>query len=105
MRAAPRLGLELVPRPALLAEIVNAGLPGVAIAGTSGKSTITGMVTWLVREAGLPATALGGGALVGEGVSGCFLAGPDEAPAAAEACVTARTLIRLWLAPGIIPYI
>jgi UDP-N-acetylmuramate--alanine ligase len=59
MRAARALDIERVARPALLAEVVNAGRPGVAIAGTSGKSTITGMVTWLVREAGLPATALG----------------------------------------------
>src|SRR6267142_2046382 len=51
-RAARALGLERVPRPALLAEIVDAGRPGVAIAGTSGKSTITGMVGWLTRESG-----------------------------------------------------
>src|SRR5215467_10934783 len=31
-RAARALGLELVPRPALLAEVVDAGRPGVAIA-------------------------------------------------------------------------
>ena len=30
MRAARALGIERVPRPALLAEIVNAGRPGVA---------------------------------------------------------------------------
>src|SRR5213594_1997483 len=58
VRAARALGIELIARPALLAEIVNAGRPGVAIAGTSGKSTITGMVAHLVREAGLPVTAL-----------------------------------------------
>ena len=92
MRAARALGIECVARPALLAEVVNAGRPGVAIAGTSGKSTIIGMVTWLTREAGLPATALGGAALVGEGVSGCFLAGPDAAPVAAEACESDGTL-------------
>src|SRR4030095_3463027 len=63
-------GCERVPRPALLAEVVNAGRPGVAIAGTSGKSTITGMVTWLVRVAGAPATPLGGAALVGGGGGG-----------------------------------
>lgn len=39
MRAVRALGIEMVPRPALLAEIVNTGQPGVAIAGTSGKST------------------------------------------------------------------
>jgi UDP-N-acetylmuramate--alanine ligase len=38
VRAARAFGLERVPRPALLAEVVDAGRPGVAIAGTSGKS-------------------------------------------------------------------
>ena len=51
-RAARALGLAMVPRPALLAEVVDAGRPGVAIAGTSGKSTVTGMVAWLTREVG-----------------------------------------------------
>src|SRR6185503_13153275 len=100
--AARALGIERVARPALLAEVVNAGRPGVAIAGTSGKSTITGMVTWLTREARLPATALGGAALVGEGVSGCFLAGPDAAPVAAEACESDGTLTGYAPALGVI---
>ncbi len=91
-RAARALGLELVPRPALLAEIVNAGRPGVAIAGTSGKSTITGMLAWLARESGLAATVLGGAALAGEGVSGCFRAGPSDGPVAAESCESDGTL-------------
>ncbi len=91
-RAARSLGLDLVPRPALLAEVVDAGRPGVAIAGTSGKSTVTGMLAWITREAGLVATALGGAALAGEGVSGCFTAGPSEAPVIAEACESDGTL-------------
>ena len=84
VRAARALGLERVPRPALLAEIVDAGRPGVAIAGTSGKSTITGMVGWITREAGMPATVLGGAALAGEGGNGCFLLGTADGPVAAE---------------------
>ncbi len=92
MRGARDLGIELVTRPALLAEIVNAGVPGVAIAGTCGKSTITGMVAWLAREAGVPATVLGGAALVGEGVAGCFSVGPEAGPVVAEACESDGTL-------------
>ncbi|MGH7309895.1 MAG: Mur ligase domain-containing protein, partial [Candidatus Rokuibacteriota bacterium] len=92
MRAARQLGIELLSRPALLAEVVNAGRPGVAIAGTSGKSTITGMVAWLTREAVVPATVLGGAALVGEGVAGCFRAGPEASPVIAEACESDGTL-------------
>src|SRR5437660_16455 len=53
MRAARALGLAMVTRPALLAELVNAGRPGIAVSGTSGKSTVTGMVAWLARESGV----------------------------------------------------
>jgi UDP-N-acetylmuramate--alanine ligase len=102
MKAARAAGIELIARPALLAEIVNAGGPGVAIAGTSGKSTITGMVGWLTREAGLRATVLGGAALVGEGVSGCFLSGPEGAPVAAEACESDGTLRGYAAAIGLV---
>jgi UDP-N-acetylmuramate--alanine ligase len=91
-RAARALGIERIARPGLLAEVVNAGGPGVAIAGTSGKSTVTGMVAHLAREAGLTLTALGGAALVGEGVNGCFVAGPAGGPVAAEACESDGTL-------------
>jgi UDP-N-acetylmuramate--alanine ligase len=93
MRAARALGIELVPRPRLLAEVVVAGRPGVAIAGTSGKSTITGMVAWVLRETGLRATVLGGAALVGEGIGGCFVAGSEGTPAVVEACESDGTLV------------
>jgi UDP-N-acetylmuramate--alanine ligase len=102
VRAARALGIERVPRPALLAEVVDAGRPGVAIAGTSGKSTITGMVGWLTREAGLRATILGGAALVGEGGSGCFLPGAADGPVAAEACESDGTLTGYHAALGLI---
>lgn len=102
VRAARALGIERVPRPALLAEVVDAGRPGVAIAGTSGKSTITGMVGWLTREAGVPATVLGGAALAGEGASGCFLPGPVDGPVAAEACESDGTLTGYHAALGLI---
>ena len=82
-----------MPRPALLAEVVNAGQPGVAIAGTSGKSTVTGMLAWLLRESGLPATVLGGAGLVGEGSSGCFTVGPADGPVIVEACESDGTLV------------
>lgn len=93
MRAAEMLRLPRLTRPALLAEIVAAGRPGVAIAGTSGKSTITGMLAWLLREARLPATVIGGAALVGEGRGGCLMAGPANAAVIAEACESDGTLV------------
>jgi UDP-N-acetylmuramate--alanine ligase len=93
MRAAEALRLPRQTRPALLAEIVAAGRPGVAIAGTSGKSTITGMLAWLLREGGVPATVIGGAALVGEGGGGCLVAGPANAGVVAEACESDGTLV------------
>ena len=93
MRAAAALGLARLTRPALLAEIVGAGRPGVAIAGTSGKSTITGMLAWLLREARVPATVIGGAALVGQGGGGCLVAGPAKGPVVAEACESDGTLV------------
>lgn len=102
VRAARSLGIELVARPALLAEIINAGHPGVAIAGTSGKSTVTGMVAYLARGAGLTPTALGGAALVGEGVTSCFMAGPADGPVVAEACESDGTLTGYRPAIGLI---
>jgi UDP-N-acetylmuramate-alanine ligase len=102
VRAARAYGIERVPRPTLLAEVVDAGRPGVAIAGTSGKSTITGMVGWLTREAGLPATVLGGAALAGEGGTGCFLPGAADGPVAAEACESDGTLTGYHAALGLI---
>jgi UDP-N-acetylmuramate--alanine ligase len=100
--AARALGLERLPRPALLAEVVNDGRPGVAIAGTSGKSTITGMVGWLTRESGRAATVLGGAALAGEGTGGCFLPGPVDGPVVAEACESDGTLIGYRAAIGLV---
>jgi UDP-N-acetylmuramate-alanine ligase len=102
VRAAREHGIERVPRPALLAEVVDAGRPGVAIAGTSGKSTITGMVGWLTREGGVPATVLGGAALAGEGGTGCFLPGAADGPVAAEACESDGTLTGYHAALGLI---
>jgi UDP-N-acetylmuramate--alanine ligase len=93
MRSARALGIELVPRPALLAEIVGEGQPGVAIAGTSGKSTITAMLGWLLRESGLPATVLGGAGLAREGTTSCFTAGPANGPVVIEACESDGTLV------------
>jgi UDP-N-acetylmuramate--alanine ligase len=102
MRAARALGIELVPRPALLAEVVNAGQPGVAIAGTSGKSTITAMLGWLLRESGLPATVIGGAGLAREGNSSCFTAGPANGPVVAEACESDGTLVGYEPAVGLV---
>ncbi len=102
LRAARALGLPCLPRPQLLAEVVNTATPGVAISGTSGKSTIVGMLGWLLREGGVRATVLGGADFVGEGTGGCFVAGPAEGPAVAEACESDGTLVGYQPAIGVI---
>ena len=74
----------------------------MAVAGTSGKSTVTGMLGWILRRARVPATVLGGAALVGEGVSGCFAVGPRRGPVVAEACESDGTLIGYHPGIGVI---
>src|SRR5262244_1696552 len=102
LRAGRALGLACLPRPQLLAEVVNTAAPGVAIAGTSGKSTVVGMLGWLLREGGVKATVLGGADFVGEGVGGCFVAGSAGGPAVAEACDSDGTLVGYHPAVGVI---
>ena len=102
MRTARVLGLTTVARPALLAELVNTAHPGVAVSGTSGKSTITGMIAWLARESGTAAAVIGGAALVGEGGGGCLVTGPVDGPVVAEADESDGTLVGYRPALGLI---
>ena len=39
-------------RPELLAELFNAAATGIAVGGTSGKSTVTGMIGWILHAVG-----------------------------------------------------
>ncbi len=102
VRAAVHLGLERLARPALLAEVINRAATGIAVSGTSGKSTVTGMIAWILRATGTPASILGGAALAGEGVAGCFAVGPADGLACAEACESDGTLIGYRPAIGLI---
>ncbi|MEO7247837.1 MAG: Mur ligase family protein [Novosphingobium sp.] len=47
-------------RAELLARLFNAAPTGIAIGGTSGKSTVTGMVGWIMTEAGRDPTIMNG---------------------------------------------
>ena len=57
---AKELGLAHVTRPQLLAELLNAASRSVAIGGTSGKSTVTGMVGWMLHQMGQGPTVMNG---------------------------------------------
>jgi UDP-N-acetylmuramate--alanine ligase len=87
---AKQLGARRLTRPELLAELFNAAETGIAIGGTSGKSTVTGMIGWILHATGRSPTVMNGAvmknfagpdalfasALVGRG--GAFVSEVDE---------------------------
>ncbi|MGP1352984.1 MAG: UDP-N-acetylmuramate--L-alanine ligase [Parasphingopyxis sp.] len=88
--ASRELGLERVTRPELLARLFNAAPRSIGVAGTSGKSTVTGMIGWILHDCGHDPTVMNGAvmknfisddtpfasALVGQGDS--FVSEVDE---------------------------
>jgi len=58
--AAKRVGAQDLKRPQLLAELFNAAPVRIGVAGTSGKSTTTGMIAWLLHRAGKDPTVMNG---------------------------------------------
>jgi UDP-N-acetylmuramate--alanine ligase len=60
MVRARELGCARMSRAELLATLFNAAPLGIAIGGTSGKSTVTGMVGWIMQQAGKAPTIMNG---------------------------------------------
>ena len=60
VREARRVGAPVMRRAELLAEIFNAAPRSLAVGGTSGKSTTTGMIGWILQQAGLAPTIMNG---------------------------------------------
>ena len=60
VQAARRVGAGQVTRPQLLARLFNAAPTGIAVAGTSGKSTVTGMIGWILHALGKAPTVMNG---------------------------------------------
>lgn len=60
VQAARRLGAATMTRAQLLASLFNAAPRAVGVAGTSGKSTTTGMIAWLLTRAGLAPDVVNG---------------------------------------------
>lgn len=58
--AARRAGARIVTRPELLSQLFNAAPASIGVAGTSGKSTITGMIAWILHQAGRAPTVMNG---------------------------------------------
>ncbi|HWH17268.1 MAG TPA: Mur ligase family protein [Allosphingosinicella sp.] len=60
VQAAMKVGAERLTRPQLLAELFNAAPVSIACGGTSGKSTTTGMVGWILHQVGRDPTVMNG---------------------------------------------
>lgn len=58
--AARAVGATIKTRPELLSELFNAAPTSIGVAGTSGKSTITGMIAWILHQAGREPTVMNG---------------------------------------------
>jgi UDP-N-acetylmuramate--alanine ligase len=57
---ARELGLKHLTRPQFLAELINAAQHSVAVGGTSGKSTVTGMIGWILHACHRRPTVMNG---------------------------------------------
>ena len=57
---ARELGLAHKTRPQFLAELLNGAKRSVAVGGTSGKSTVTGMIGWILQAAHRQPTVMNG---------------------------------------------
>jgi UDP-N-acetylmuramate--alanine ligase len=58
--AARRVGATIFTRPQLLSQLFNAAPTSVGVAGTSGKSTITGMIAWILSQTDRNPTVVNG---------------------------------------------
>ena len=58
--AATRLGCRRMSRAELLSELFNAAPVSIAVGGTSGKSTTTGMIGWILHVCGQEPTVMNG---------------------------------------------
>ncbi len=63
LAAAERLGIPVIHRAAMLADLAR-GHELVAVTGTCGKTTVTGMIGWILEQAGVDPTVVNGGALL-----------------------------------------
>jgi UDP-N-acetylmuramate--alanine ligase len=66
LQKARSMGCRVAHRAELLAELAK-GRRMVAVTGTSGKTTVTGMIGWILTMAGWDPTVVNGGAVVGWG--------------------------------------
>jgi len=73
---ATELGCARMTRAELLAELFNAAPMSIAVGGTSGKSTVTGMIGWILDQCGRDPTIMNGAVMKNYG-SGSRVGGGD----------------------------
>ncbi|HXC54908.1 MAG TPA: Mur ligase family protein [Rhizomicrobium sp.] len=70
VQAAHRIGARLMLRAELLSQLFNEAPNAIGVAGTSGKSTVTGMIGWILSATGRDPTVMNGAVMKN-------FAGPD----------------------------
>ena len=73
--AATALGCERATRAEALAELFNEAAVPIGVAGTSGKSTVTGMIAWILGATGRDPTVMNGAVMKNVGASALVGAG------------------------------
>src|SRR5690606_25548210 len=58
--AAKAVGATIITRPQMLSQLFNAAPTSIGVAGTSGKSTITGMIAWILHQLDRQPTVVNG---------------------------------------------
>jgi len=88
--AAKRVGATMLGRAELLSDLFNEAPVSIGVAGTSGKSTTTGMIGWILKAAGRDPTVMNGAVMTNfvspdvpfasslVGKSGIFVSEVDE---------------------------
>ena len=96
--AAQKAGVPLRHRAHMLAELAR-GRTVLAVAGTAGKTTTTGMLGWTLEQLGADPTVVNGGALVdwaGAGRVGNVRRGGADAPWVVEVDESDRSLLNFF---------
>ena len=96
LRAAAARGIPVLHRAELLARLAS-GRRLIAVAGTSGKTTVTGLLGWTLAEAGFEPTVLNGGRILnwadGDRLGNVRVGGP-AGPWVIEADESDRSFLR-----------
>ncbi len=64
VQEAVRQNISVIKRAQILAKIFNAGKRGIAVGGTSGKSTVTGMIGHILMQSGKYPTVINGAEMI-----------------------------------------